>query len=234
MKIAIMQPYFFPYLGYFQLINAVDHFIIYDNIKYVKGGWINRNRLMNNGSISYFTVPIKKASDSLNISQREVAYGREYDRFKNKFQSRLIEAYRNANNYEKVFSIVEECLSYKSQNLFDFIHFSTKQVLNTLNIKTKITISSKLDINQDLKSQNRIIAICNHFKCSDYYNVSAGSYLYDKDFFKSNGIDLNFVKMDKVYYKRGHEPFVKDLSIIDFLMYHNQDVRNILQKYFII
>ena len=226
-----MQPYFFPYLGYFQLINAVDSFIIYDNIKYVKGSWINRNRLMNNGNISYFTVPIKKASDSLNISQREVAYGREYDRFRNNFQSRLYEGYKNTNNYGDVFSIIEECLNYKSQNLFDFIYFSLKQVLKILNIKTNIIISSKLDINQDLKSHHKIIAICNYFKCSEYYNVIAGSHLYDKNIFKSNSINLNFVKMDNVHYNRGNEPFVEDLSIIDFLMHNNQDVRNILQKY---
>ncbi len=73
MKLAIMQPYFFPYIGYFQLINTVDEFVVYDNIEFTKKGWINRNRILVNGKDEYITLPIKKDSDFLHVKDRFLA-----------------------------------------------------------------------------------------------------------------------------------------------------------------
>ncbi|AVC45854.1 wbqC-like family protein (plasmid) [Rhizobium leguminosarum bv. viciae] len=90
MKLAIMQPYFFPYIGYFQLIHAVDKFVVYDNIKYTKKGWINRNRILRNGEDYTFSLPIKAASDSLDICDRTLST--EFDR--NKLVNQIQGAYR--------------------------------------------------------------------------------------------------------------------------------------------
>ena len=82
MKLAIMQPYFFPYIGYFQLIKSVDEFVIYDNIQYTKKGWINRNRILVNGTDYLISLPLKKDSDYLNVVDRQLAESWEKDRTK--------------------------------------------------------------------------------------------------------------------------------------------------------
>ena len=69
MKLAIMQPYLFPYLGYFQLIAAVDKFVFYDDVNFIKNGWINRNRLLISGKVNYITIPLSGASSFLKINQ---------------------------------------------------------------------------------------------------------------------------------------------------------------------
>src|SRR2546421_3494048 len=106
MKVAIMQPYFFPYIGYFQLISSVDLFIIYDDIKYTKKGWINRNRFLRNGADCVFTVPVRKDSDFLDVKDRLLA--RDFDRIK--LVNQLREAYRRAPHFDEAFPIVEKSI----------------------------------------------------------------------------------------------------------------------------
>ena len=113
-----MQPYFFPYIGYFQLIGSVNLFVIHDNIKYTKKGWINRNRFLRNGADCVFTVPLRKDSDFLDVRDRAVAA--DFDR--GKMIDQLREAYRRAPYFKEAFPIVEKSVMAPEDNLFEYIH----------------------------------------------------------------------------------------------------------------
>ena len=114
MKLAIMQPYFLPYIGYFQLIAAVDTFIIYDNVKYTKKGWINRNRLLLNGRDAMFSLPLKKDSDYFDIDKRELA--NEFN--PNKLLNQIIGAYRHAPQFKETLPLIEKIIQIPEKNLF--------------------------------------------------------------------------------------------------------------------
>ena len=138
MKLAIMQPYFFPYIGYFQLMNAVEEFVIYDNIEFTKKGWINRNRILVKGKDSYITLPLKKDSDYLDVRDRYLS--EIWSNEKRKILNRLTTSYKKSAYFDLVFHILERCLSFEEQNLFKFILNSLDQIKKYLEIETSIFI----------------------------------------------------------------------------------------------
>jgi hypothetical protein len=221
MKIAIMQPYLFPYIGYFQLINAVDEFVIYDNIQFTKKGWINRNRILVNGDFAYITLPLKKDSDYLNIKDRFLADTWELDR--KKILNRIVESYRNAPFFNDVFPLVELCIMHDDINLFDFIFNSIQLIINYLEINTKLIKSSTININHNLKSEEKVIALCNNQNASLYINPIGGLYLYNKENFRQNNLDLNFQRSNSFVYKQFKNEFIPWLSIIDVIMFNNRE-----------
>ena len=149
MKVAIMQPYFLPYIGYFQLINAVDVFVIYDNIEFTKKGWINRNRILMNGKDDFFTVPLKKDSDFLDVNQRVLA--ETFTKDKAKIIGKITELYQKAPHFNEVFPLIEAVFNTNQKNLFDFIFHSVKVIMQYLEIKTEIVVSSSININHSIK-----------------------------------------------------------------------------------
>lgn len=216
-----MQPYFFPYIGYFQLMNAVDEFVVYDNIKFSKKGWINRNRILVNGKDSYITIPIQKDSDFLDVRERHLAeiWGAKYKTMLN----RIISAYRKAPFFDCVFPIVEKCIIFDDNNLFNFIFNSLSLIKDYLEIKTHLLKSSLILINHDLKAENKVIAICKSRNASFYLNPIGGVKLYCKDRFKEQGIDLHFIKTNDFSYTQFNNDFVPFLSIIDVMMFNSKD-----------
>src|SRR5262249_38031423 len=151
-----MQPYFLPYLGYFQLISAVDIFVVYDNIQYTKKGWINRNRLLLNATDRVFTIPLKKDSDFLDVRDREISP----DFRAEKLLNQITEAYRKAPQFGTVYPIVESIVRFQERNLFCYVHNSIRAVCRQLGIVTPIVVSSSINADHALKNQNRVIAIC--------------------------------------------------------------------------
>jgi len=231
MTIAIMQPYFFPYIGYFQLMNAVDEFIVYDNIEYTKKGWINRNRILLNGHDELITLPIKKDSDFLQIRDRLLADTWKDERIK--LLNKIREAYKKAPYFSTAFPTIEKCLLFKEQNLFNFIFHSLEQMKTYLNIKTKLIVSSTIEIDHQLKSEQKVIAICQAQKATNYINPIGGVELYDKDQFQHNGIHLSFLKTSQVIYKQFNDDFIPFLSIIDVMMFNSSvEIREFLNKGF--
>jgi hypothetical protein len=220
-KIAIMQPYFFPYIGYFQLVNAVDEFVIYDNIQFTKKGWINRNRILVNHKDDYISLPLKKDSDYLNINQRLLADTWNVDR--KKMLNRIVESYRKSPQFDQVYVLLENCLNADDSNLFDFILNSLKQILAYLSISSKIVISSSIDIDHDLKSEEKVLAICKAQKAEEYINPIGGLELYSKERFELNGIKLQFQKSKPINYSQYKDEFVPWLSIVDVLMFNTKD-----------
>jgi hypothetical protein len=219
--IGIMQPYFFPYIGYFQLINSVDTFVIYDNIKYTKKGWINRNRILSNGKDKLITLPIKKDSDYLNVVERMISD--DWQTEKIKFLNQLSSSYKKAPKFTEIFPIINDIINNDEKNLFDFIYNSLTQINYYLGIKTQIIKSSEIDIDHNLKSKDKVIAICKKLEASDYINPIGGTELYDKGEFIKHGINLNFIKSNSITYKQFENEFVPWLSIIDLLMFNSKD-----------
>ena len=155
MKIGIMQPYFFPYIGYFQLINSVDVFVVYDNIKYTKRGWINRNRMLQNGKDVMFSLPLKNDSDCRDVCERELAAGFNRNKLLNQFKG----AYLRAPYFAQTFPLVEQIVRYEEANLFRFLHCSITKTCEHLGITTEIRASSDITIDHDLKNQDNILAL---------------------------------------------------------------------------
>lgn len=223
MRAAIMQPYFLPYIGYFQLIAAVDQFIVYDNIKYTKKGWINRNRLLANGTDMIFSLPLKKASDALDIVERELSA--DYDRTKllNQFRG----GYARAPGFAQTFPLLERIIGHRDANLFRYIHHSLQCMCEHLGIATEIRVSSSLPVDHALKGQDRVLAMCQAVGASTYINAIGGTELYAREDFSARGIELKFIRSGLFEYPQFGAPFVPWLSIVDVLMFNPLDaVRN--------
>ena len=217
MRVAIMQPYFLPYAGYYQLIASVDLFVVYDNIKYTKKGWINRNRFLQNGTDAMFTLPLSKDSDSLDIRDRKLIDSFDKEKFLRKFEG----AYKRAQYYEQTFELLRNVVYFPKDNLFDFIHNSLVETCRHLYIDTKIIVSSEIDINHQLHAQDKVISLCNALGAKEYVNAIGGIDLYSRDEFKKHGIELHFIKSRMSNYPQFAHDFVPALSIIDAMMFND-------------
>ncbi len=214
-----MQPYFFPYIGYFQLIAAVDMFIVYDNIKYTKKGWINRNRMLQNGKDVMFSLPLKSDSDFLDVRERELAADFNRDKLLNQVKG----AYRHAPYFVQTFPLVEQIVRYEDANLFRFLHHSIISTCAHLQITTEIKISSDIAIDHDLKNQDKVLALCAAVGASTYVNAIGGTELYSKETFREKGVDLKFIQSKPFEYSQFGDAFVPWLSIIDVMMFNPLD-----------
>lgn len=225
-----MQPYFMPYIGYFQLINSADIFVITDNMQYTKKGWFNRNRILDNGSERIFTLPIRKDRHDLNVNERFLA--NNVMKEKNKILSQIKSLYAKAPYFKTNYHIVRKPFLRENINLFDFIYHSIIDLCSVLEIKTELKVLSSLDINHSLKAKDRILEVCNFLGCKTYINSIGGKELYDKETFKVNNVYLKFLKSKDIEYKQFNHPFVPWLSIIDVLMFNDiETIKGYLNEY---
>lgn len=230
MTIAIMQPYLFPYIGYWQLINAVDTFVVYDNIQFSKSGWFHRNNILLNGKKTLFSIPLKKDSDSLDVVDRFVSD--EAQKQINKILGQIKNAYNKAPYFKEVFPFIKSIFLYDKKNLFRYIHNSIVEVCAYLDINTQIIISSTIEIDHGLKSQEKVIALNKAMDSTQYINPIGGTELYDTDVFQNENIHLNFLESEVPEYRQFKEEFVPYLSIIDILMFNSkEEVKEMLEKY---
>jgi hypothetical protein len=229
MKLAIMQPYFFPYIGYFQLMNAVDKFIVYDDVTFIKKGWINRNNILAVGRLHRFTIPLKNASQNVLIKDLEFSIT---EKWKNKFLKTLAHSYFKAPFFDNTISIIENVFNTNSNFILDWHLKSFKLIKAYLNIDTKIVKTSRIYNNQDIKGQHRILDICLQEYTELYLNPIGGKELYDSQLFKKNGITLNFFKSETIKYSQFENKFIPNLSIIDVMMFNNVEaIKEMLQLY---
>lgn len=222
MKLGIMQPYIFPYIGYFQLINAVDEFVIYDNIEFTKKGWINRNRILVNGNDDLITIPLKKDSDFLHVKERCVAESWASD--KRKMLNKINASYKKSEYFEFAYPVVEKSILFEDKNLFNFIFNSIVLINEYLEIATSLIVASNIPIDHNLRSENKVIEICKARKADTYINAIGGLELYSKENFKKKNIDLKFIRSKDVSYKQFNNDFVPWLSIIDVMMFNSKAV----------
>lgn len=219
MKVAIMQPYFFPYIGYFQLIAAVDVFIVYDNIKYTKKGWISRNRMLQNGKDVLFSLPLKNDSDSLDVCERALSAEFNRDKLLNQFKG----AYLRAPYFEQTYSLIEQIVRHEDANLSRFLHYSIVKICEHMGVTTEIRISSDISIDHELKSQDKVLALCEAVGASTYVNAIGGMELYSKETFLERGIELKFIRSLPFEYPQFGNEFVPWLSIIDVMMFNSKN-----------
>lgn len=220
MRIGIMQPYFLPYIGYFQLINAVDQFVVYDNIKYTKKGWINRNRVLMNGKDQFITLPLKKDSDYLPVNERYLSDHSDVE-IQKTFR-KLKENYVKAPNFGKGIALAEEILFFDERNLFEFIYHSLRVICTYLEISTPLIVSSSIQIDLSLKGEEKVLAYCKALGATDYLNPIGGLELYSFQNFQKEGLDLGFLKSTPVKYKQFTNEYIPWLSIIDVIMFNQK------------
>ena len=226
MTLAIMQPYLFPYIGYWQLINSVEMFVIYDDVNYIKQGYINRNSILSNGKSQIITLELIGASSNKIIKEIEVGNNRE------KLLKTIKQNYTKAPYFVTVYSIIENILNQNEKDLANFIGYSLEKISNYLEIDTKFIYSSEIKKDNILKAQDKVLEICKILKANKYINAIGGQELYSKEIFKENDIELNFLKTELVEYKQFKNDFVSYLSIIDILMFNSKDeIKNMLDRY---
>jgi hypothetical protein len=218
MKVAIMQPYFLPYIGYFQLMSAVDEFMVYGDLQFTTSGWIRRNRILLDGSDFFISLPIEKAPHLLNIRERRLSD--TFPRERQKILGRIETAYHKAPFFKSTMPIVEQCLDCVEQNLFDFILHSILTVRRCLDIRTKIRLSSEMPDSHPLKGKHRAISVCRALSADHYINAIGGTKLYDKNEFADEGIRLSFIQSKSISYAQFGNSFVPNLSIIDVMMFN--------------
>lgn len=226
MTLGIMQPYFMPYIGYWQLMAAVDTYVVYDDVNYIKGGWVARNNILLNGQKHMFTITLNGASP--NKLFNEITIKDDFKKF-----SRLIEsAYRKAPYYVEVSALLDKIYNYEDKSLGAFMMNSFQVVLDYLEIDTKLVLSSTIAKDNSLRGKDKVKHICHLLGADTYYNAIGGQELYDKNDFNADGIDLYFVQTNLTPYAQLGNEFVPGLSIIDVLMFNSVvTIKNLLKEY---
>lgn len=226
MKAAIMQPYFLPYIGYFQLINTADVFVVYDDVNYIKQGWINRNRILLNGAAYMFTLNLKGASSFKLINGIEIGGNKE------RLFKTISQAYAKAPFYNDAIGLLDGIFGSSEKNLAYFIADSIKVISRHLNIGAEIILSSKIEKNNDLKADKKVINICKILGATHYVNSIGGEKLYSKKSFLDAGINLEFIRSKPISYRQFNNGFVEWLSIVDVMMFNPVEaVREMLDQY---
>ncbi len=224
-----MQPYFFPYIGYFQLMNAVDKYVIYDDVNFIKSGWIYRNRILVNGEPKYFNLPMSGASSNKLINEVEV---NNDEKLKQKNIRIIQDNYKDAPYFSDVYPMLEKIIFNNERNIAKYIMSSFEILLKYLNITTELVLSSSIEKNNSLKGQEKVLEICRILGATEYYNSIGGQELYDKENFKNQNIELWFLKTNEICYKQFENEFHSNLSIIDVMMFNSKtDIQKMLQEY---
>ena len=216
-SVAVMQPYAFPFIGYFQLINSVDHFVFYDDVNFIKKGWINRNRIIINKNDFQFTISLHKISQFKKIKEIKVLSD-------NKLLKNIQQEYKKAPYFDEVYPLLKNILDFEYDSIAHLAGTTVIEVSNYLNIKTKFYYSSSLSpetVNHD--RADRLISITKNFNVSHYINSIGGKVLYDKTYFKKNGVKLSFLQPTITPYEQNTAEFIPGLSIIDVLMNNSKE-----------
>ncbi|MHA7651330.1 WbqC family protein [Mycobacterium sp. ML4] len=222
-----MQPYFLPYIGYFQLLEYCDTFVVYDDIKYTKKGWINRNRILTSGSPRTITLPLRRASDFADVRDREIAP--EYSA--SGMLALLRQSYHKAPLWAKYEQFLREVLEFPSRNLFDFVANSISAVARCLGIETELVVSSSLGIDRSFRGEERVLATCAAVGATEYVNPIGGLDLYHDSAFTEHGIRLSFLRSLLTPYAQFSSPYVEALSIVDTMMFvEPHELRNRVQS----
>jgi hypothetical protein len=214
MRVAIMQPYFLPYIGYFQLLSHVDLFVIHDDIEFSKGGWLNRNRISGDSGLLWITLSLAKASDYAQINEREIAPSFDADRMLRQVAAQC----KNANQLEQGMKILSSSVCDPLIGLVPQLLRSLTLVAKVLEIDTPMTLSSQMNIAQNLRGEDRVLAICEALEASSYLNPEGGTGLYSTKHFRERGVELEFLRHIPTPYRQVAREFHPRLSIMDALL----------------
>ena len=233
MKLGIMQPYLFPYIGYFQLINAVDTFVFYDDVNFIKRGWINRNNILIDGKAHLFSIPLIKASQNKLINETFINYETNW---RSTFLETIRSNYSKAPYFKHVYELIEETINKEHQKISDLATDSIINCCNYLGFDKNFELSSeKYTSTKGLEKADRLIKISKLNQALEYINPSGGNELYSKEYFRKNDVKLSFIDNGIPEYSQSTNEFVGGLSIIDVLMFNSKEqVKKMLDLYKII
>jgi len=216
MTLAIMQPYLFPYIGYFQLMHAADTFLLLDDVAWINRGWINRNRILVQGQPQYLSFPVAGASQNKTIRELELVTP---DGWKSNIEKTLIMAYKKAPQFEVFFPVLRSILYADIRNLSAYIFHSLHTLCQYMQLSVALLPGTGGYANAALKGQDRILDLCRQENASVYVNPPGGASLYEAGRFRHEGVQLLFLQPTLApYQQRGVSEFVPALSIIDVLM----------------
>lgn len=218
MKLAIMQPYFFPYIGYWQLIQAVDRFVIYDDVNYIKGGWINRNRVLINGEPNFITVPLHHSSSYKHICDISLHASPNW---RDKLLKSIENTYRKSSCFAEAFPVIENIIRHEADSLSDYLAYQLQTLATFMGLKTEFVVTSRHYGNDSLAGQARILDICKREGATTYINPQNGLALYDREDFSQQGVNLKFLMPVAIEYKQFGSTYVPWLSIIDVMMFNS-------------
>lgn len=212
-----MQPYLLPYIGYFQLIGASQIFVFHDDAQYIKGGWINRNRIPGDDMVSWITLPVARGAHQSPINQRR--YRLEPANVR-RFLNRIEASYRHARQFKVIFPLIREIMSFELDNVSLFNEHAVKRIASHLGFSPEFRRSSELEKDQTARGQRRVIDICLQVGATRYINPIGGVNLYEAEEFARDGIELCFLEPTLSSYRQVVAP---PLSIIDILMFNSGD-----------
>ena len=226
MRIAIMQPYFMPYIGYFQLIKASERFILFDDVQFIRHGWIARNRVLKpDAGWQYVIIPLQAHNQNTLIKNIFIT---EKVEWKNKLLRQLEHYKKKAPFYKNTIDLLRCCFEYNNLSIVEFNGNCLKVICDYLDIPFKVEISSKM--NFDYSNVNDAgewaLRISEQLGANSYLNPSGGVELFDPVKFSSKGIELNFLETNLLEYSQRRPCFESALSIIDVLMFNSKDEIN--------
>ena len=233
MKIAVMQPYFFPYLGYFQLVNAVDTFVFFDDVHFIKRGWIHRNNVLQQGAAHLFSIPLSKASQNRRIYEIGLA---DFTKWRVDFLKMLEHSYKKAPYYPQVSEFISAFLHAKDyETISDLAIGSVAETMRYLGVERKFLKSSELPYRKEegTPAQDKILSICDMLGADTYINPKNGVDLYEKEGFTSRNMELFFIGMNPINYTQlRKDEYVPYLSMLDVLMFNDTETnRGYLDQY---
>jgi hypothetical protein len=235
MRLAVMQPYIFPYLGYYQLVKAVDTFIFFDDVNYINKGWINRNNILGQNEPYKFTISLSKASQNKLINEIEIS---DYPKWRDDFLKLMAFNYKKAPQFESFYNWLQSFLRAKDYRyISELAADSVKEIATFLKLTTQFGFSSQLDYKtgQEMDGQEKVLSICRIHEAGTYINPKTAEDigLYDKERFIKENRQLYFIKMEEVSYPQfKKDKFVPYLSILDVCMFNDTDqVNTLLDKY---
>jgi hypothetical protein len=215
MTLALMQPYAFPYLGYFQLMGAVDRFVLLDDVNYINAGWINRNRLMGSSGPLRFTLPIEGASQNRRLGELQLVSG---PLWQDKLLRTIEQSYSRSPGFAHAWPVVEAVLRFPERRLTDWLRHSLERVCAALGVNTPMVSAAAVHPAGAARGQRRVVEICLREGATDYVNSDGGRALYTPDAFANEGVRLHFLTHHPRPYPQRGAAFVERLSIIDVMM----------------
>lgn len=232
MKAGLMQPYFLPYIGYFQLVKEVDKYIIYDDVNYIKNGWINRNNYLERDKARLFTLHLDGSSPNKKINNIFIK-DNDHLKMRSKVLKSLKVNYSRASFYKETIELLEEIIMNSEPNIAKYNEFSIRRISEYLDIDTDILVSSDLETTEDFKGEERVIEICKKIGATIYINAIGGKSLYKSENFKKNNIILKFLRTNETFkYTQYSNEFIPNLSIIDVLMFNGfAGTKELLNQY---
>lgn len=223
MKMSIMQPYFFPYIGYIGLIKNTDIFILLDEVQYIYHGWISRNRVLKpNGGWQYIVVPLASHSRNTVIKNVEISTTVDW----NKKIIAQLQHYKKAPFYQDVIALCRDVFNAEFKTIADLNMAGLKAVLEYLNIEKQIYLFSEMNLTIEKPNapDEWALSICRAFGgVTEYWNPIGGKFLFNRKKYEQNGVALRFYEPEIIPYRQKGSNFEPSLSILDVMMFNSPE-----------